>query len=57
MCLFLGCFVDFSLKVSKDEMLNMICYGVDEVFVLKDEEIIDEDIDVILKKGEKKVRS
>lgn len=57
MCSFLGRFVDFSLKVSKDEMLNMICYGVDEVFVLKDEEIIDEDIDVILKKGEKKVRS
>lgn len=35
----------------------MIRYGVDEVFVFKDEEIIDEDIDVILKKGEKKVIS
>lgn len=36
-------------------MLSMIRYGVDEVFVFKDEEIIDEDIDVIMKKGEKKV--
>ena len=52
-----GRLVDPSLKVSKDEMLNMIRHGADEVFASKDEEITDEDIDAILKKGEKKVRS
>ena len=56
-CLFLGRLVDPSLKVSKDEMLNMIRHGADEVFASKDEEITDEDIDAILKKGEKKVKS
>lgn len=55
--LFSGRLVDPSLKVSKDEMLNMIRHGADEVFASKDEEITDEDIDAILKKGEKKVRS
>lgn len=56
-CLFPGRLVDPSLKVSKDEMLNMIRHGADEVFASKDEEITDEDIDAIMKKGEKKVRS
>ena len=56
-CLFSGRLVDPSLKVSKDEMLNMIRHGADEVFASKDEEITDEDIDAILKKGEKKVKS
>ena len=56
-CLFPGRLVDPSLKVSKDEMLNMIRHGADEVFASKDEEITDEDIDAILKKGEKKVSS
>lgn len=37
-------------------MLNMIRHGADEVFASKDEEITDEDIDAILKKGEKKVQ-
>ena len=57
LCSFSGRLVDPSLKVSKDEMLNMIRHGADEVFASKDEEITDEDIDAILKKGEKKVRS
>ena len=51
----LGRLVDPSLKVSKDEMLSMIRHGADEVFASKDEEITDEDIDAIMKKGEKKV--
>ena len=38
-------------------MLNMIRHGADEVFASKDEEITDEDIDAILKKGEKKVNA
>ena len=50
-----GRLVDPNLKVSKDEMLSMIRHGADEVFASKDEEITDEDIDAILKKGEKKV--
>ena len=36
-------------------MLSMIRHGADEVFASKDEEITDEDIDAIMKKGEKKV--
>ena len=48
--------MDPNLKVSKDEMLSMIRHGADEVFASKDEEITDEDIDAILKKGEKKVQ-
>lgn len=50
-----GRLVDPNLKVSKDEMLSMIRHGADEVFASKDEEITEEDIDAILKKGEKKV--
>ncbi|CAH3039125.1 unnamed protein product, partial [Porites lobata] len=49
-----GRLVDPNLKVSKDEMLSMIRHGADAVFASKDEEITDEDIDAILKKGEKK---
>ena len=48
--------MDPNLKVSKDEMLSMIRHGADEVFASKDEEITDEDIDAIMKKGEKKVK-
>lgn len=54
-CYLLGRLVDPNLKVSKDEMLSMIRHGADAVFASKDEEITDEDIDAILKKGEKKV--
>ena len=55
LCYLLGRLVDPNLKVSKDEMLSMIRHGADAVFASKDEEITDEDIDAILKKGEKKV--
>ncbi|XP_015769544.1 PREDICTED: probable global transcription activator SNF2L1 [Acropora digitifera] len=49
-----GRLVDPNLKVSKDEMLSMIRHGADEVFASKDDDITEEDIDAILKKGEKK---
>lgn len=41
--------------LGKDEMLNMIRHGANHVFASKDSEITDEDIDVILAKGEEKV--
>ncbi|CAG2173648.1 unnamed protein product [Oppiella nova] len=41
-------------KLGKDEMLGMIRHGADHIFASKDSEITDEDIDVILEKGEKK---
>ena len=44
------------MKVGKDEMLNMIRHGADEVFANKDAEITDEDIDHILQRGEKKTK-
>ncbi|XP_015750063.1 PREDICTED: SWI/SNF-related matrix-associated actin-dependent regulator of chromatin subfamily A member 5-like, partial [Acropora digitifera] len=52
--IYLGRLVDPNLKVSKDEMLSMIRHGADEVFASKDDDITEEDIDAILKKGEKK---
>jgi hypothetical protein len=44
-----------SNQLAKDEMLNMIRHGANHVFASKDSEITDEDIDVILTKGEEKV--
>lgn len=38
--------------LNKDDMLNMIRFGADQVFATKDSDITDEDIDEILKKGE-----
>jgi len=42
-------------KLGKDEMLNIIRHGADQVFASKDSAISDEDIDALLVKGEKKV--
>jgi len=42
-------------QLNKDEMLNMIRYGANQVFASKDSAITDEDIDTILMKGETKV--
>jgi hypothetical protein len=42
-------------QLNKDEMLNMIRYGANQVFASKDSAITDEDIDTILMKGEAKV--
>jgi len=41
-------------KLGKDEVLNMIRHGASEVFASKETTITDEDIDIILAKGEKK---
>ncbi|KAJ9582248.1 hypothetical protein L9F63_003377 [Diploptera punctata] len=41
-------------QLNKDEMLNMIRYGANQVFASKDSAITDEDIDTILMKGEAK---
>lgn len=40
--------------LNKDEMLNIIRHGANEVFASKDSAITDEDIDTILQKGEAK---
>ena len=52
----LGRLTDASLKVGKQEMLSMIRHGADAVFAGKDSMFADEDITVVLEKGEKKVR-
>lgn len=53
-----GRLVDQNLnKLGKDEMLQMIRHGATHVFASKESEITDEDIDHILERGAKKVRS
>ncbi|KAK3913636.1 Chromatin-remodeling complex ATPase chain Iswi [Frankliniella fusca] len=42
--------------LNKDEMLNMIRHGANEVFASKESAITDEDIDTILEKGENKTQ-
>ena len=42
--------------LNKDEMLNIIRHGANEVFASKDSAITDEDIDTILQKGETKTQ-
>ena len=52
----LGRLVDAATnKLGKDEVLSMIRHGADQVFASKDSAITDEDIDLIMKKGEEKV--
>lgn len=41
-------------KLGKDEVLQMIRHGADQVFASKDSTITDEDIDTILERGERK---
>ena len=50
-----GRLVDSHQKVGNEEMLAMIRHGANVVFSSKDSMTTDEDIDEILKKGEKKV--
>lgn len=53
----LGRLVDPSAnKLGKDEMLSIIRHGATHVFASKESEITDDDIDVILERGERKVR-
>lgn len=42
-------------KLGKDEMLSIIRHGATHVFASKESDITDDDIDVILEKGERKV--
>ena len=51
-----GRLVDSHQKVGNEEMLAMIRHGANVVFSSKESMTTDEDIDDILKKGEKKVR-
>ena len=48
--------MDSHQKVGNEEMLAMIRHGANMVFSSKESMTTDEDIDEILKKGEKKVR-
>uniref|UniRef100_A0A8C4N542 SNF2 related chromatin remodeling ATPase 1 n=1 Tax=Eptatretus burgeri TaxID=7764 RepID=A0A8C4N542_EPTBU len=41
-------------KIGKDEMLQMIRHGATHVFASRESEITDEDIDVLLERGEKR---
>ena len=51
-----GRLVEAAQKLGKDDVLNMIRHGASHVFASKESEITDEDIDIIMAKGEKKVR-
>jgi len=42
---------------SKDELLSMIRFGAEQMFKSRDEEITDEDIEILLNRGEQKVHS
>ena len=55
-CGYVGRLVDSHQKVRGEEMLAMIRHGANVVFSAKDSLATDDDIDEILKKGEKKVR-
>ena len=52
----LGRLVDANQKLGKNEMLNMIRHGADQVFASKESTITEDDIDAIMAKGVKKVR-
>jgi SWI/SNF-related matrix-associated actin-dependent regulator of chromatin subfamily A member 5 len=49
-----GRLVDSNAKLDKDQMLNMIRHGANYVFSSKDSNIVDRDIDEVLKEGERK---
>jgi hypothetical protein len=44
-----GRLVDASVKVTKEDMLEMVRHGADKIFAAKDSTITDEDIDEIMK--------
>lgn len=52
-----GRLIEQQNKMGKDEMLQMIRHGATHVFASKDSELTDEDIDTILERGAKKVRT
>lgn len=56
MCVMVGRLVDsHTNKLGKDEVLSMIRHGANHVFASKDSDITDDDIDMILERGEQKV--
>ena len=55
LCLSAGRLMDGHQKVGSEDMLAMIRHGANIVFSSKDSMATDDDIDDILKKGEKKV--
>ena len=48
--------MDTERKLGKDEMLQMIQFGADKIFRSNESTITDEDIDIILTKGETKTQ-
>lgn len=46
--------IDSQKALGKEDMLDMIRHGADQVFASKDSTITDEDIDTILEKAEQK---
>lgn len=51
---FKGRLSDTQKALGKEDMLDMIRHGADQVFASKDSTITDEDIDTILEKAEQK---
>jgi SWI/SNF-related matrix-associated actin-dependent regulator of chromatin subfamily A member 5 len=47
---------DKDKKLSRDELLQAVCFGADKIFKSKDSSITDEDIDMILKAGKEKTK-
>lgn len=52
-----GRLVEQNKALTKDEMLSMIKFGADEIFSSKDSTITDDDIELILTKGEEKTNA
>ena len=51
-----GRLVDNKQQLKQKDILEMIRHGADKVFAAKDSTISNEDIDVILERGQKKVK-
>eukprot|EP00667_Euglena_gracilis_P000745 EG_transcript_744 len=48
---------DGNTAASKDELLSMIRFGAEQMFKSRDEDVTDEDIDILLSRGEAKTSS
>ncbi len=51
-----GRLVDSSVKVNKEEALNMIRHGANFIFSSKDSTVTEEEIDILLQRTETKVK-
>lgn len=54
MFVFAGRLADQHNRLAKDEVLNMIRHGANAVFASKESTVMDEEIDIILERGERK---